>query len=112
MMFIKSLAIFASVASATSFQAFSGNSCDGNAGSVVTVGGGGSCEEIPNRHSWKVSGDNVKGFYYSSSGCQGQSTQFSAQDNTCQNINTGGVVGSVCVIGKSQPHCEVLTLKH
>ncbi|KAJ6787718.1 hypothetical protein PWT90_03466 [Aphanocladium album] len=105
MLFIQSLAILASMASATSFQAWSGDSCDGAAGSRVGIDRKGSCEKVDGRHSWSVDGDNVKGFYYSSDGCHGQSTQFYANDKTCVNINTGYGVSSMCVVGVDNRGC-------
>lgn len=103
MLFIQSLTIFASLASATSFQAWNGDTCNGSAGSVVTVHGTGSCEEVGGRHSWSVNGDNVKGYYYTGSNCQGASTYFYGSNHACNNINTGGPVRSMCVTGKLSP---------
>lgn len=100
MLFIQSVALLASLASATSFQAWTGDRCNAAAGSRVTVHGGGSCEEVSGRHSWSVSGDNVKGFYYSGGGCQGNSYEFHANADTCNTINHGDV-RSMCVVGKS-----------
>jgi hypothetical protein len=100
MLFIQSLAILASIASATTFQAFDGGSCDGAAGSKVGIAPNGSCQKVDDRHSWYVDGDNVKGFYYSGDGCHGQSTQFYANNKACVNINTGFGVRSMCIVGK------------
>ncbi|CAF9921646.1 MAG: hypothetical protein GOMPHAMPRED_002347 [Gomphillus americanus] len=105
MLFIPSLTMFLGLAAATSFQAWSGDHCDGSAGSRVTVGGGGSCEKVSGRHSWEADGDNVKGFYYSAEGCQGASTFFTGNNGACNNINTGGPVGSMCVIGSRNSGC-------
>lgn len=101
MLFIHYLAIFTSVATATSFQAWSGGQCNGAQGSKVTIAGGGSCEAMGGRGSWQASGDNVKGYYYSGSGCSGTRTQFYANNNACNNINTGYAVESLCIVGKS-----------
>lgn len=93
--------MLASIASATTFQAWTGDQCNGSAGSVVSVPRHGSCEKVDGRHSWAAAGDNLKGYYYSGSGCQGQSTQFYGRNGACNNINTGGPVRSMCVVGKS-----------
>lgn len=101
MLLIESLILFIGVASATTVQAWNGNTCDGSAGGVVTLSRNGNCVGLGGRHSFEADGDNVKGYYYSSSGCQGASTYFTSSNGACRNINTGGPVGSMCVVGKS-----------
>ncbi|KAJ3497802.1 hypothetical protein NLG97_g1627 [Lecanicillium saksenae] len=105
MLFIQSLAVFASLASATSFQAWTGGDCNGSAGDVVYVATHGTCENVYGRHSWESNGDNVRGFYYSGGNCQGYSTYFTGGDGTCNNINTGGPVISMCVVGANESGC-------
>ncbi|KAJ3499055.1 hypothetical protein NLG97_g628 [Lecanicillium saksenae] len=105
MMFIQYLVTIASVASATSFQAWSGDECNGSAGGSSTIGRGGNCEEISGRHSWEVNGDNVKGFYYEGANCAGTSHQFTGSNGRCNNINTGGIVRSMCVVGANNKGC-------
>lgn len=101
MLFIQSLALFASLAAATDFQAWNDGQCNGSAGDRVTVFAYGSCINVEGRHSWEATGDDVRGYYFTGTGCQGQSTRFDGKKGVCKNINTGGAVRSMCVVGKS-----------
>lgn len=103
MQFITALTLLIGAASATSFQAWSGDQCNGDAGSKVTLHSGGSCEEIGGRHSFTVRGDHWKAVYYEKGGCNqsGRSSSATGNPDTCYNINTGFGVGSVCIGGMS-----------
>lgn len=103
MLFIlQTLALLSGIAVATTVQAWDGSSCDGSSGGIVTLSTHGNCVALGGRHSIEAVGDNVKGYFYSGAGCQGASTYFTSGNEKCHDINTGGTVGSMCVVGKSQ----------
>ena len=77
------------------FQAFTGGSCDGNAGGVITLQGGVSqCVGTSNRHSYLLSSGCPAGttYLYQASKCSTGSpyaTQYHSPGQQCYNVNIG-----------------------
>ncbi|CAF9915532.1 MAG: hypothetical protein HETSPECPRED_002517 [Heterodermia speciosa] len=77
------------------FQAFSGNQCDGAAGGVITLQGGVSqCVGTTNRHSYRLSAGCPAGttYLYEASKCStgsAYSTQYHNPGQQCYNVNIG-----------------------
>ncbi|KAL8791587.1 MAG: hypothetical protein Q9195_005792, partial [Heterodermia aff. obscurata] len=82
------------------FQAFSGNQCDGATGSVITLQGGVSqCVGTTNRHSYRLSAGCPAGttYLYQASKCStgsAYSTQYHSPGEQCYNVNIGSAWNS------------------
>ncbi|KAJ7466721.1 hypothetical protein B0H11DRAFT_1732979 [Mycena galericulata] len=82
---------------ASDFQAFSGSSCDGSAGDVVSCVD--ACGDFTGRHSFIIS-DGTAGdvVFFTGAGCTGESFNFGSEGSgECINVNTGTNIQSfVC----------------
>ncbi|KAF8185684.1 hypothetical protein BJ912DRAFT_1113997 [Pholiota molesta] len=89
-------ATFAVSASADTIVAYSGSSCDGTVGSVVTCDG--SCIQFSGRHSLEISGGGTHCItYFENTSCtffEGQGGTDIVGSGVCHNVNTGGDVSA------------------
>ncbi|KAM6491666.1 hypothetical protein JOM56_007202 [Amanita muscaria] len=87
---------FSLSANADTIVAFSGGSCDGDVGNTVQCDG--SCHQFGGRHSLRISGGSSHCVtYFENSSCnfvEGQGGTDIFGPGGCQNVNTGGSVGS------------------
>ncbi|KDR70651.1 hypothetical protein GALMADRAFT_229967 [Galerina marginata CBS 339.88] len=87
---------FALSAQADTIVAFSGSQCDGAVGNTVQCDG--SCHQFSGRHSLRISGGSTHCVtYFTNNNCgfaEGQGGTNIFGPGTCQNVNTGGNVGS------------------
>ncbi|KAF8185722.1 hypothetical protein BJ912DRAFT_1040804 [Pholiota molesta] len=97
--FFASLALaasFALLAKADTIVAFSGSSCDGDVGATVQCDG--SCHQFGGRHSLRISGGGTHCVtYFENTSCTFEESEGGTDivaSGTCQNVNTGGPVGS------------------
>jgi hypothetical protein len=76
------------ILAAGNFQAFDGNSCNGNAGAVVGFSTT-NCIGTANRHSFRVTGCTAQVLVWDNGSCGGTFRQYTVSPNSCVNVNTG-----------------------
>jgi hypothetical protein len=84
----------ASIAAAQSFfQAFSGSTCDGDAGNQIFFDSVSRCIDATNRHSYIIGGTPAPHGYlvdlFTDPGCTGTLIEFPSNFGSCVNVNTG-----------------------
>lgn len=70
------------------FQAFSGGSCNGNAGSNVGFSTS-RCISTDDRHSFRVTGCKAQVLVWNNSKCRGTFKQYTVNAGSCVGVNTG-----------------------
>ncbi|KAJ7460072.1 hypothetical protein B0H11DRAFT_166559 [Mycena galericulata] len=89
-----SAVVLALEVTAQDFQAFSGNTCNGNAGGMVACDG--TCHSFSGRHSFEILNSNAALVaFFEGTGCSGESFDFGSEVvGECINVNTGTQIQS------------------
>ncbi|KAJ7612648.1 hypothetical protein FB45DRAFT_759813 [Roridomyces roridus] len=83
----------ASYASAQTFVAFSGDTCNGDEGADVVCNG--DCGSFSGRHSFHVLGSSASVLLFEGDGCTGEGFNFGTETaGECINVNTGTPISS------------------